>query len=109
MFLSISLQNFNCKDNIRHAQKSSTPILFNLIKAKFCCAIGIDAVWRSPRLRLRKPGGAALMEIFGYIVSGLAFLIVKNNLAIFLFDAYFFTTVGKRTHIKKIPVVLDYL
>ena len=49
------------------------------------------------------------MEIFGYIVSGLAFLIVKNNLAIFLFDTYFFTTVGKRTHIKKIPVVLDYL
>ena len=49
------------------------------------------------------------MEIFGYIVSGLAFLIVKNNLAIFLFDTYFFTTVGKRTQIKKIPVVLDYL
>ena len=75
----------------------------------FCRAIGIDAVWRRPRLRLRKPGGAALMEIFGYIVSGLAFLIVKNNLAIFLFDTYFFTTVGKRTQIKKIPVVLDYL
>lgn len=31
-----------------------------------------------------------LMEIFGYIVSGLVFLIVKNNLAIFLFDAYFY-------------------
>ena len=33
-----------------------------------------------------------LMEIFGYIVSGLVFLIVKNNLAIFLFDAYFYGT-----------------
>ena len=36
-----------------------------------------------------------LIKIFGYIVSGLVFLIVKNNLTILLFYAYFFTTVRK--------------
>lgn len=34
MLLSISLQNINCKDNIRYGQKSDTSILFNLKKQK---------------------------------------------------------------------------
>ena len=35
MLLSISLQNINCKDNIRYGQKSDTSILFNLKKQNF--------------------------------------------------------------------------
>lgn len=51
---SVDLQFFRRKDNIKGVQELSTPLLFNLKKAKiFCRAIGIDAVWRRLWLRSR--------------------------------------------------------
>ena len=46
-----------CKDNIDVEQS------YLILKGQiFCRAIGIDAVWRRPRLRLRQPGGEMIFS-----------------------------------------------